>query len=618
MPLKAGIVCRSRVAILATAVLLEATALCDAQENQELSRIAGKPFSIQQQDGRDWLINPGGSRFFSFGVCCVDPVTAREKFSPDAPAYAYWHHYRDSNHWAQATLGRLQSWGFTTIGGWSDYETLKRCRDVSVAFTPVLHVGSTAGAPWSDMWDPKVIERMHQVARQKILPLRDDPRLLGYYSDNEIGWWNAILFDMTLEQGPASGQRQRLIRLLRDTYHNGWSELLKDFEAEGIGSFDELDQRGMLYLRPGSSGMRLMRSFLGMLAERYYSLVREVIRKYDSRALILGDRYQSFYYPEVVRACAAHVDVASANLNAAWDDGTFPRFYLDTIHALTGKPILVSEFYMAAQQNRSGNKNDQGTFPRVSTQAQRVVGFANTLKALLGTPYVVGADWFQYYDEPTHGRYDGENYNFGLVDIHDRPYESLILSAASHDLIALKSRSSTARVDATLGVPPAPKNPLGKFTVLLALKDWDRERGFVKPVSEFPVADLYVCWDKKAIYLGLYSQDIVEEIYYRNKVVPEIDRAEWLVSIGGYQKPIHARLGPGTAPVWDEPAARFVNLSGIYTSTRNVAAIELPAKLFGKEQFSAGDTVELESTFFAHCRAYRVDWKGRFTLSKER
>jgi len=41
-----------------------------------------------------------------------------------------------------------------------------------------------------------------------------------------------------------------------------------------------------------------MRRFLGVLAERYYSLCRQIIRKYDSRALILGDRYQSFYYPK--------------------------------------------------------------------------------------------------------------------------------------------------------------------------------------------------------------------------------------------------------------------------------------------------------------------------------
>jgi len=572
------------------------------------------PFSIQQRDGISWLAKPNGERFFSLGVCVVNQGASPGQFSSTNPGYAAFQHYENSNRWAGATLERLRSWKFTTAGGWSDFPALQQCHDADVAFTPVLHVGSAAGVPWWDMWDTNIIARMHQIARDQILPLRDDPRVLGYYSDNEMGWWNATLFKMTLEQKPTSGQRQRLVQLLRDTYHNNWPELLKDFETEGVGSFEELDRRGMLYLRPGSNGIRTYRRFLSLMAERYYSLVREVIRTWDSRGLVLGDRYQSFYYPEVVRASASSVDADSSNLNAAWNDGTFPRFYLDTLHALSGRPVFVSEFYMAAQQNRSGNKNDVSTFPTVTTQKERAAGFRNTLRALVQTPCVVGADWFQYYDEPTHGRGDGEDYNFGLVDIHDRPYEPLTAAARALDLVAIKSERHPARRDASPGVPPAPRNPLGQFTIRLALKDWDRERGFVKPVSEFPVADLYVCWNRNAVYLGLYAQEIVEENYYRNKIVPEVDRAEWIIFTGETNKPVHTRLGPGAAPICDEPAVRIVNLSGVYMNTRNIAAVELPAKLFGKERFKAGDTIEFGSTFFTHCRADRVEWKGTFTL----
>jgi len=373
----------------------------------------------------------------------------------------------------------------------------------------------------------------------------------------------------------------------------------------------------LLYLRPGSKGIRTCRAFLGLIAERYYSLVREIIRTYDPRGLILGDRYQSFYYPEVARASAPHVDTASANLNASWNDGTFTRYYLDTLHALTGKPVLVSEFYMCARQNRSGNRNDQGVFPVVATQRERALGFRNTVAALARTPFVVGADWFQYYDEPAHGRGDGENFNFGLVDIHDKPYEALTAAAAALDLVALKSKPHPARVDAAQGVPPAPGNPLGHFTPTLALKHWDRERGFVQPVSELPVADLYVCWNAKAVYLGLYAQDVVEEAFYKSKRVPESDRAEWVVSLQE-SKPIRARIGAGAKPVCDEPTVRVVNLSGVKLNTRNIAAMEIPATMFGKHRFKAGDTIEFASTFLTHCRADRVEWKGKVTLRNER
>ena len=572
------------------------------------------PFSVQQHEGSFWLTRPDGNRFFSLGVCVVNQGESREQFNTTNPGYAAFQHYANSNRWAEATSTRLKSWGFTTAGGWSDYPALQQCHDADLAFIPVLAVGMSCGAPWRDMWDTNIIARMHQIAREQILPLRDDPRVLGYYSDNEMGWWNATLFKMTLEQPATSGQRQRLVQLLRENYHNNWPELLEDFEPEGAGSFEELDQHGMLYLRPGSQGIRVYRRFLGLMAERYYSLVREIIRTYDPRGLILGDRYQSFYYPEVARAAASSVDVVSMNLNAAWNDGTFPRFYLDTLHALTGKPLIVSEFYMAAQQNRSDDKNASSTFPVVTTQSERAAGFRNTVEALLRTPCVVGADWFQYYDEPAHGRDDGEDYDFGLVDIHDQPYRPLTAAARALDLMAIKSGPHPARADASLGVPPAPRHPLGHFTIRLALKDWDRERGFVKPFSEYPVADLYVSWNRRAVYLGLYAQEIAEADYYRNKIVPEVDHAEWIVSTGETNQPIHARLGPGAPPVCDEPAARIVNLSGEYMNTRNIAALELPAKLFGKTRFKPGDTIEFDSTFFTQCRAERVEWKGRFTL----
>lgn len=572
------------------------------------------PFCLRQQDGTSWLVKPDGGKFFSMGVCVVDPGVSREHFNPANPAYAAFQHYENSNQWAEATLERLQSWRFTTAGGWSDFAALKQCRDTNVSFIPVLAVGMSCGVPWVDMWDTNVIARMHQVARDQILPLRDDPRLLGYYSDNEMGWWNSALLRLTLKQPPASGQKQRLMQLLRETYHNEWPELLKDFEPEGAANFQELNEHGMLYLRPGGNGIRVYRRFLSSMAERYYALVHDIIRTYDKRGLILGDRYQSFYYPEVARAAASSVDVVSMNLNAAWNDGTFPRCYLDTLHALTGKPVIVSEFYMCAEQNRTGDRNLSSSFPVVPTQKERADGFRNTVRALARLPYVVGADWFQYSDEPAHGRADGEDYDFGLVDVNDRPYEELTGMAKSLDATAIKLQKHPARPDASFGVPPAPPDPLGHFTIRVALNDWDRERGFVKPTSDFPVADLYMCWNKDAIYLGLYAQDFAETDFYKDKVIPEADRAQWIVSPARSSKAIHIRLGPGGPATCDEQGARIANLSGEYMNTRNIAAVELPAKLFGKSQFKTGDTIALSSEFFTHARADHVEWKGKFIL----
>ena len=44
-------------------------------------------------------------------------------------------------------------------------------------------------------------------------------------------------------------------------------------------------------------------------------------------------------------------------------------------------------------------------------------------------PELVGTHYFQWADQPSTGRFDGENYNIGLVDVTDRPYPDLVRGA---------------------------------------------------------------------------------------------------------------------------------------------------------------------------------------------
>ena len=46
--------------------------------------------------------------------------------------------------------------------------------------------------------------------------------------------------------------------------------------------------------------------------------------------------------------------------------------------------------------------------------------------ARLGNPLIVGTHWFQYGDQATTGRGDGENYQIGFVDVCDTPYAETI------------------------------------------------------------------------------------------------------------------------------------------------------------------------------------------------
>ncbi len=321
----------------------------------------------------------------SSGVCVVGTGISWLDFKLENPGYAAWQHYKQPSQWADAAVERLKSWGFTTIGGWGDPATLKLSVKMDMPYTVVLHLGAS-GVPWYDMWDPVVIYDMERIAKEQIDKLKTDPLLIGYFTDNELGWRNAALFKMVLEHPPSSQTRRRLIQMLRERYKNDWSSLNQGFEPVGIGDFADLQKGGQLFLRPGGSGSQTLKPFVSMVANRYYEPCRDMIRKYDWRGLILGDRYQSFYYPEVAKEEKPYVDAISTNWNPEWNDGTSTRFFLETLHALTQKPTLVTEYYMCARENRSGNQNSSTSLPVVQTQKERAESFRNSTIALASTP----------------------------------------------------------------------------------------------------------------------------------------------------------------------------------------------------------------------------------------
>ena len=128
-----------------------------------------------------------------------------------------------------------------------------------------------------------------------------------------------------------------------------------------------------------------------------------------------------------------NVDVISTNYNVDVPDGWVAPYFFDGLRKLSGKPVLVTEFFFAAAENRSGNLNETarnvhakpGHLMTVGTQTERTWGAGNALLSFARFPNVVGAHWFQYRDEPLGGREDGEDYNMGLIDTSNRPYEEL-------------------------------------------------------------------------------------------------------------------------------------------------------------------------------------------------
>ena len=63
---------------------------------------------------------------------------------------------------------------------------------------------------------------------------------------------------------------------------------------------------------------------------------------------------------------------------------------------------------------------------RTANQQDRADKYKSYVLGALRNPYIVGTHWFQYKDQATTGRGDGENYQIGFVDICDTPYPEII------------------------------------------------------------------------------------------------------------------------------------------------------------------------------------------------
>lgn len=551
-------------------------------------------YGLTNQNGRWWFLDPQGRPFWSYGVCCTGVGEATDKVKPDNPGYSGLQRYPSPDAWAKGTKRQLTGWGFNSLGGWSDEELFAKA--APMPYFHVLHLGAYDKAPWHDLFAPHMERAIDGAARDQIPKLRDDPNLVGYFTDNELGWWTDTLFLSYLEMPREAPGRRALMSLLRTRYRGNISRLRRDW-VTSAQSFDDLDAKADLRLRPGGDGMQTVDAWSAALATRYYSMVRSAVRKYDARHLILGDRYCQYYDLPVARAAAPYVDAISANLGAEWIDGGLSRFFLDTLHRVTRKPIMVTEFYMTARENQSGNRNSSSGFPIVQTQAQRAAAYGRNVAELAARPYVIGAHWFQFYDEPPKGRGDGEDYNMGLVDVYGKPYAELTGVSARLHPAQRHERAAEAPIANT--APRAPKDAGA------GLLHWDRARSLIAPSWGTPFADLYASWTPDALYVGLFAMDFIEERLYPQGRLPESERPTWTVWTPGMDRRVTVRYGGAKRKVAvDVPGIEATELPGL----KHTVILRIPKRLI------QGRRLRIEARLESHGRAERMSWSREVRL----
>jgi hypothetical protein len=487
------------------AAAIAAAAVASPARACDLATAPSTRWSVARENGVAWLKTPCGERFFSIGVNVVDGGASGAKLA--RPHYD-WHATAPSlEAWVDQTRGRLEDWGFNSTGAWSLPPQLLELPTVID-----LELGRQAKFHWFDPFDPQMPARLEEEAKRLTRPYLNTPYRLGYFSDNESGWWGGALFVFYSQKPASSYTKRRWLEELEHFYRGSWARFARDFlPPPGVGSWNALLRaEAITRLRPGGRGIAAVRHWTEVVAERYYALVAKALHAADPGALFLGDRLPIYYDPMAVRAEARHVDVIATNYNVDSPEGWIAPYYFAGLKTLSGgKPVLVSEWFYAARENRTGNRNN-GHLMTVETQGQRALGAAAAARSFAADPTILGLHWFQYYDYPVGGRADAEDYNFGLVDIRDRPYEELVgaLGAANRRLAPLHAQAH-----------PPPPPALTRFALPYAridpahasLVDWPKPASLLPPLKPQPgevaFGEAYLSWSEDGLALATIGQD---------------------------------------------------------------------------------------------------------------
>lgn len=402
------------------------------------SRAAGATegfFSLEQKDGVWWVKSPAGERMFYTAVQCVGPLD--------------WKNKKDEG-FAERTEKRLKQWGFRGVGAWNGWTW----RDRQVPFTESLGIWSGMKSEYGlkpvydTDWDAQALERV----TKRVARLKDLHHLVGYFLDNEIHWDEQCLFHYFEGRKAGDPNRQAVIAFLRKRH--GTIQSLNQAWGTHLDSFGALARLEKLPVGLDASRKDRL-AFLGQVAARYFRTASTLVRQADPHHLILGSRHAGMPAWEVFAAQAGATDAVSINIYRP--EGRLDEAGLARIHEISGgQPVWITEFsFHSPFDNRSGNTNKIGFGARVREQKNRGKGYQTLVSHAASLPFMVGTDWFQYYDEPPGGREgDGEDVNFGLIDRSDRPYEALVAAVE-------KTNRAVDAVHAASGswkpAPPAPE-----------------------------------------------------------------------------------------------------------------------------------------------------------------
>jgi len=420
-------------------------------------------FRTAEVDGRWWLVDPEGKPFFAVGT---DHVNYHAHFC-EKLGYAPYHRnveakFGSEEAWATNAIERLKAWGFNELPAGHSPSLRHRglphilFGSLGTSFAPrewICEPKNWTGFP--DVFSPRWESHCRFAARQTVRDSRGDPWCIGTFIDNELEWFgkHGQLVDEVFQRGPQQPAKLALWEWLLQKYGTV-AEVNNQFAT---GYADKAGFLASTNVPKSSAALTEVRNgFLGLIAERYFSVAARALREADPDHLVLGCRFAGRVPEPVLAAAGKYNDVFTFNtyprvdFENVWSpDGTggvverIPR-ELSGYFAVARKPIIITEWSFPALD--SGLPCQHGAGMRVDTQEQKAACYRIFVNAMADLPFLIGYHYFMWADEPALGISTGfpEDSNYGLVNEKDETYEILVRAATEVNRSAASRHARSA------------------------------------------------------------------------------------------------------------------------------------------------------------------------------
>jgi hypothetical protein len=145
----------------------------------------------------------------------------------------------------------------------------------------------------------------------------------------------------------------------------------------------------------------------------FLQTVNKSLKTHDPNHLNLGIRFGHNPWKEILAICKDVFDVFSFNCY----DLAPKQEFMDQILEGTGLPMIIGEYHFGTVDRGMAQSLWQ-----VNSKKERGVAYSYYTEQAYSHPGLIGTAYFQWSEQDLKGRFDGENYNCGLLDVTDRPY----------------------------------------------------------------------------------------------------------------------------------------------------------------------------------------------------